>query len=81
MFVFVFAGFSVLFRSIEVDGIVRFKDGTYAVAGESKRLRFERRYAHFELPVLEICKKLDARRRIAELPAADSSALSTDSQE
>jgi hypothetical protein len=82
MLLFAMAGFSVLFRSIEIDGeglskkflwktqkiswseandLTRFRNGTYGVSGDARHLRFDRRYADFELLILEICRRLDAK--------------------
>ena len=93
MLLFVFAGFSVLFRSIEIDNesfskqflwtrrkilwsdasdLIRLKNGTYALAGESKYLPFDRRYADLEIMILEIVKRLN-EKRMAEMAATEAS--------
>jgi hypothetical protein len=90
MFVFVFAGFSVLFRSIEVgregltkkfwwkrdtirwseaNDFLRLKNGSYVIQAESKRLQLDRRYADFEVLVLEICKQLSERQKKEQPPS------------
>ena len=89
MLVFVFAGLSTLYRSIEVDregltkkflwirhkilwsetlDFLRLRDGSYVIQAESKRLKLDRRYADFEILVLEICKQLNDRHKTEQPP-------------
>lgn len=103
MLVFVFAGFSVLARSIEVDreglakrflwirhkilwseanDFLRLRNGSYVIQAESKRLLLDRRYADFEILVLEICKQINDRQKLVEPPSeGPNGAVSEDSEQ